>query len=144
VEVLLAATEDDAFNALVCRRFTTEFGQQNVYQVAYAERDETAHRFHREWRGSIIIDQDITLADLNRRTAAGWRFRTEPVRSEDMHDALRPSSGLRLPVALVEANGGLLFASPETKLSVGGKGTLILFEAPDQRPDGTGERRGDR
>lgn len=86
----------------------------------------------------------VALADLNRRAAAGWRFRTEPVQGEALHDALRPASGLRLPVAIVEANGALIFASPETKLPIGGKGTLVVFEAPNQRPDGAGEGRGDR
>ena len=36
------------------------------------------------------------------------------------------------PVLLIEANGELRFASPETELSVGSKGTLVVFEAPEQ------------
>src|SRR5690606_30100488 len=83
IESLLAATEDDAFNALVCRKFAPELGQQNVHQLAYADRSEAAPRFHREWRGKIIIHREATLAELNRRLSEGWRFELKPVRGED-------------------------------------------------------------
>lgn len=142
-EYLLAATEDDAFNALLCRKFATDLGQQNVYQVAYAGRGEAAPRFHREWRGNIVIDGEMPLAELNRRVAEGWRFRAVPVQGAEARDGLRPS-GSRLPVAFVRENGELLFASPETELHVGGKGTLVVFEAPEHPPAEAGGRPGDR
>ncbi|WP_162913237.1 cation:proton antiporter [Rhodospirillaceae bacterium SYSU D60014] len=129
-EFLLAATEDDAFNALVCQKFAPEFGQQNVHQLAYADRSETAQRFHREWRGKIIIAREATLAELNRRLSEGWRFELKPVRDEDTREALDPSPDSSIPVVLVKTGGGLLFASPESEFSPDVQGTLVVFQAP--------------
>src|SRR3546814_16643566 len=63
-EFLLAASADDAFNALVCVRFATEPGQQHVNQLAYAREDHHNLNLSREWRGKIVITRDGILEPL--------------------------------------------------------------------------------
>src|SRR3546814_3349105 len=53
LEYLLAATDDDAFNALVCTRFAPNIGQQRVFQTPLAHGTGDQLDFGREWRGRI-------------------------------------------------------------------------------------------
>jgi len=107
-EHLLAATPDDAYNALVCTRFASEFGRERVFQIAP---DESSGRnaASREWRGKIAIGADMVHQRLSDLMQGGAAFVMEPVPA-DIETAVpfEPS----WPVALVSAAGVTMF-SPE-------------------------------
>ena len=108
-EHLLAATPDDAYNALVCTRFAAELGRERVYQIAP---DNSSGRYaaSREWRGKIAVATNLIhqrLSDLMQRGAA---FIVEPV-EEGPQRSTTSESGW--PVALVSADGSLSLFSPE-------------------------------
>ncbi|RZL28300.1 MAG: sodium:proton antiporter, partial [Sphingomonas sp.] len=63
-EHLLAATPDDAYNALVCTRFASELGRERVYQIAPDE-SSGRHAASREWRGKIAVDADMVHLRLS-------------------------------------------------------------------------------
>ncbi len=139
IEFLLAATPNTAFNALVCVRFAPNLGQQHVYQTAVAE-PTGALVVDRKWRGKVLIDGDMPLERLLERHAQGWRFAVEDLDHDGSgKKAFRTDPDRRLPVALVQSDGALLFASPDTELPLRVGGKLVVFRAPDAGPAaGTG------
>ena len=108
-EHLLAATPDDAYNALVCTRFATEFGRERVYQITP---DESSGRnaASREWRGKIAIGTDMVHQRLSDLMQGGAAFVVEPVIADPQPERLDEPSW---PVALVGATGSVSLFSPE-------------------------------
>ena len=108
-EHLLAATPDDAYNALVCTRFVPEFGRERVYQIAP---DESTGRnaASREWRGTIAIGVDLVHQRLSDLMQAGAAFVIEPAVTVEMKEAISEESW---PVALIGTNGSFSLFSPE-------------------------------
>lgn len=105
-EHLLAATPDDAYNALVCTRFASELGRERVYQIAPDE-SSGRHAASREWRGKIAVDADMVHLRLSDLMQGGAAFVVEPVPADA--DAGQPG----WPVAVVSAGGGFTLVSPD-------------------------------
>jgi len=108
-EHLLAATPDDAYNALVCTRFATEFGRERVYQTAP---DESSGRnaASREWRGKIALGTDMVHQRLSDLMNGGAALVVEQVPADaETTQTHEPS----WPVALVSATGSLSLFSPD-------------------------------
>lgn len=99
-EHLLAATSDDAYNALVCTRFGSELGRERVYQIAPDESGER-HATSREWRGKIAVAQDLTYARLADLMAGGAVFATQA------------SDQPAWPTAVLSTGGGFTMFSPD-------------------------------
>ena len=119
-EHLLAATPDDAYNALVCTRFASEFGRERVYQIAPDE-SSGRHAASREWRGKIAVAADMVHQRLADLMGGGAAIVTEPVTAEgDM-----PATEAGWPVALVSAGGGFTLFSPDDD-SEGNSGDLVV------------------
>jgi NhaP-type Na+/H+ or K+/H+ antiporter len=71
---LLATTNNDAYNALVCARFAPELGRQNIFQLAANEVAEP-RKPSPELRGRTAMNQKVQYEDLQRRWYQGWGFR---------------------------------------------------------------------
>ena len=107
-EHLLAATPDDAYNALVATRFAAEFGRERVYQIA-PDDSSGRHAASREWRGKIAVGADMVHQSLSDLMQGGAAFVVEPFRA----DAAPNGSDSGWPVALIAANGSFTMFSPE-------------------------------
>lgn len=136
-EHILAATPDDAYNALVCTRFATEFGRERVYQVAP---DESSGRnaTSREWRGKIAVGMDMVHERLSDLMEGGAAFVVEPVRATA--DAVAPVEP-SWPVALVAADGGFTLFSPDDESQSSPGDLLIRLYQPALAPAPVVKRR---
>lgn len=134
VDHVLAATRDDAYNALVCTRFAPEMGREQVHQIAprsgaYTKADAAT----RDWRGRVVLREDAHHDHLAHLLKQGWSFRSIPFRGK-LPDACRPDAdGWNLLV--VRPDGSLTVLSPEADAIVPAEGTLVRFAAPDPEPD---------
>ncbi len=109
---LLATTNNDAYNALVCARFAPELGRQKIFQLASGEVAEP-RKPSPELRGCTAMSQDIQYEDLQRRWYQGWGFR---------RSALTETFGVEM----------LMTALPQDAvpvLVIGPKQQVRLFEA---------------
>ncbi len=70
---LLATTNNDAYNALVCAHYAPELGRQQVFQLADQEVTE-ARRPSPAARGRHAFSNDIQYEDLQRHWYRGWGF----------------------------------------------------------------------
>jgi Trk K+ transport system NAD-binding subunit len=121
-DYLLAATADDAYNALVCTRFAAELGRERVYQIAP---DESSGRnaAAREWRGKIAVATDMVHGRLSDLMKLGAVFLVEPVAAEPLE---RTQSQPNWPIAVIAAAGTLALFSPEQQDEVPSPGDLIV------------------
>ena len=127
---LLAASDNDAYNALVCTRFGNEFGRSRVFQIPMpaADQHETKGLIS-ALRGQSAFADIALYEEILRRYFQGWRFQKTRFTDSYTHDdykALVPDETFASMV--VRPNGALrlgpLDAAPEPE------DTLINFVAP--------------
>jgi hypothetical protein len=139
LEYLLAATSDDAYNALVCTRFAPDLGRERVHQPAFSVESGQGVATSREWRGKIAIHDDLHHARLLELSQAGYVFRAVAVAEAGVIPDAPGVEGW--PVLLVGAKGALSFFSPEHELGVAPGDTVIRFQAAPLEPAARVRRR---
>ncbi|CAN5843568.1 sodium:proton antiporter [soil metagenome] len=78
---LLCATDNDFYNALVCKSWGHEFGYHRAFQLAtHQERDPEARRMTVQQRGRIAFDPSADYETLDARLRDGWTIRTTKLR----------------------------------------------------------------
>ena len=86
-QVLVAATDNEAYNALVCNEFAHEIGRDSVYQLGEAN-DEDHRKLPESLRGRAMFASGFGVDDVSRRQAEGWVFRRTRLSNQfDMDDA---------------------------------------------------------
>ena len=134
IDYLLAATQNDIYNSLVCAKLSTEIGGARVFQVAPGGDElEGWLELDREWRGQAIGAPPLDFKLARKRFGSGWRFELrEHGPDEEFSKALLAESQGEGATALlaVRRNGDLSFAtteSPELTLAEGDR-LLVLVE----------------
>lgn len=123
VDYLLAATDDDAYNALVCSRLAPELGRERVHQLALGSGRLDAHSMPgRTWRGKVVGDRELDFATANDLFNDGWEFELLHVGAE-----APPASDQRKPLLAIRPDGGLDFHSPESGAAVKAGDLLLVF-----------------
>jgi NhaP-type Na+/H+ or K+/H+ antiporter len=127
LDYLYAATDDDAYNALVCTRFAPELGRERVHQPAPSEERQQLQT-SRDWRGKYAPPPPLTYARLSELSAEGYGF-APAAPSADAPQA----DERRWPVLTVGSDGALTFVSPDQEAAAQGEQTVIWFQ-PLQAP----------
>ncbi len=106
---LIAATDNDDYNALLCTDFGPEFGRGNVFQIGRpaGAREEDRHSLAVTLGGRPLLEDVGGHATLNARVAAGWGFRKTTLSRDFDEQTLRSQS---------EKDGRLLLARRGSRL----------------------------
>lgn len=121
---LIAVTENEAYNALVCSEFAPELGRDNVYQLGDAAGDDP-RSLPDALRGRTLFASGLGVEEIAYRRAGGWHFVSRAVGESDEDEAL--PEGDRL--LLVRPDGGLKFFSHASRPTASA-GDIILAFAP--------------
>lgn len=110
-EYMVAATDDEAYNALVCSTFVPEMGRENLYQVAASpERIEKAKEFNKTVGGKILFDTSAHFQAINSRAEGSDVFRkTELTERYSYEQYLKDRDEGSLLLFIVKASGKLEF-----------------------------------
>jgi len=123
---LLAATDNDAYNALVCSQLAAELGRRHVFQVASPDEEERG--MSRALRGRVLADAALTGEEIERRLGNGWEFVLEPVEeAREGGDASDEST--RVLIAVIRDDTEVEFNSPDDPLPLEA-GDVALWLAP--------------
>ncbi|MFL0355325.1 cation:proton antiporter [Erythrobacter sp. GH1-10] len=130
-QVLVAATDNEAYNALVCNEFAHEVGRDSVYQLGENVEDDDKHALPESIRGRALFKSGFGVTDVNERQQQGWVFRKTRLSDEfdfaQAQEKLPDSANMLL---LVRASGTLRFfthaAVPEPRPG----DTIISFTPP--------------
>ena len=118
---LLAATNNDAYNALVCAHYAPELGRQRVYQLAPDEVAEP-RRASPAARGRTAFADDIQYEDLQRSWYQGWAFHNTGITDAFGVGAFRsglPEDAILVLVIGVRKDVRLIEAGKELKAEPG-------------------------
>jgi len=129
---LVAATENEAYNALVCNEFAHEIGRDSVFQLGESADGEDRHSLPESLRGRALFESGFGVEDVSERQRQGWVFRktrlSEEFDFEKMQEKLPDAANMLL---LVRDNGNIRFfthaARPEPRA-----GDVILSFSPPQ------------
>ncbi|GAA0737741.1 cation:proton antiporter [Sphingomonas japonica] len=122
-QLLLAASDNDSYNALVCADLGPEMGYEKMAQTAPAQRGGG--------RAPILLESAATVDDLQRRIADGWGFgRTRLTDQFGFADyrARLPDGGE--PIAVKRAGGGLDLFTDANKPTPAENDEIISFVPP--------------
>jgi len=137
---LIAATPNDAYNALVCVEFAPELGRHRVFQVAGQEvDDDDAEGIAFTSRGRTLSSRPRSFDALTRDWWRGWRFRSTNLSEEYPLKALYEDRGEDLDILLAKrADGTLDFIQPGQQARA--EGTMVLSFCPvKDTPQARGE-----
>ncbi len=129
---LLAATGNDAYNALVCSAYLTHLGPNNVYQLAMHTRDQDeAKGLRNSARGQIAFKEDVRFESLLGMYYIGWGLKktqfTEEFGLETYFETNPPDL---LPLVLIRENKDLTLVTGKTELKIKPGDTLISYCPP--------------
>lgn len=128
---LLAATDNDAYNALVCKHFAAEMGRHHVFQLPDTSVEEPdPKRLSRTMRGLIMPAERAWYEELMSNWYHGWTFQKTLLTDEFTYERFQETFPAgSLPVAMVKADKAIQLYSPE--LSIKPKpGDMIVWFGP--------------
>jgi hypothetical protein len=130
VDYVLAATDDDSYNALVCARLAPDLGQERVTQLAMHGGRLDRHAVPaRDWRGKVVGGEGLDHAAANALLAEGWRFEVADVPAEADYEKAR-SNPDETVVMTIRPDGSLAFHSPEHRARLHAGDRLVTFRPP--------------
>jgi len=130
-QALIAATDNEAYNTLVCSEFAPEIGTDRVYQLGETQEDSDHRAIPASLRGRALFTTGFGVDDVHQRQQEGWVFRrtklSEKFDVEDAREKLPEASSMLL---LIEPDGEMRFfthaAAPEPKPG----DTIISYSPP--------------
>ena len=129
--MLVAATDNEAYNALVCNEFAHEIGRDSVYQLGEAGDDADKNALPESLRGRALFESGFGVSDVNLRQAQGWVFRKTKLSPEfnfaDAQEKLPESTHMLL---LLRDAGRLRFFTHAARPEPRAGDTIISFTPP--------------
>ncbi|MEO0575213.1 MAG: sodium:proton antiporter [Pseudomonadota bacterium] len=131
VRTVLAATSNDAYNALVCMSIAPEVGQSRVFQLAMGRADDDDPKaVARGMRGNIAFDKDAVFEKLWRNHVRGWLFaKTRLTEGYSYSDFLGDQSTDSIAI-LVVSDGNVQFVSAQASVEPKAGDTIVYFAPP--------------
>ncbi len=133
VQAVLAATSNDAYNALVCTTMAPEVGQARVFQLPgdFGQEDDP-RGLARERRGNIAFDNDAIYERLWRWHVRGWQFyKTRLTETYGYSDFLGDCPAEAIQILVCNEDGAVKFrtAHQETEPAAG---DTIVYYGPER------------
>lgn len=132
VRTLLAATSNDAYNALVCMSIAPEVGQSRVFQLPMGKaEDDDPKAVTRQVRGNIAFSKDAVFERLWRNHVRGWTFqKTRLTESYSYSDFLGDQQADALTILVIGNDDAVQFIASQTEIEPKAGDTIVYFAPP--------------
>ncbi|MGE7666822.1 cation:proton antiporter [Ureibacillus composti] len=128
-ETLIAASGEDAYNALICHRFLPEYGREHIYQTPMHTGDPSD--YSKSLGGKTFLDHGYDIHTLNRLVDEGYTIRkttlTEQYTYSDYEEDQK--SQTTIPLFAVDQDNNLFFLEDNKKRSLDGV-TIVSLTSP--------------
>src|SRR5690606_31136582 len=133
---LIAASDDDSYNALVCTDLGPEMGRYNVFQLGRAraqdgEERAERHQLHFTVGGRMLFRDGLDYASLEQLIHQGWEFSrtrlSETFDSESFLASRPPESRI---LFAIKAKGRLSVSTAAERAKLGPGDTIVSFGPP--------------
>lgn len=134
---LLCATDNDFYNALVCRAEGRDFGRHRTFQLAtHQESRQESKRLTLQQRGHIAFDSSADFETLHQRLDEGWKVQSKSLREKFGFDQLKGLLGEPgrdwLLLGGITPDGEFRLYSREQRFRLESGWTTLYF-APEQK-----------
>ncbi len=136
---LIAATDNDDYNALVCTDVGPELGRNKVFQIGRHEHSEGEHDLPASLGGRTLLNSGANVDLLDLRLARGWGFQTDEITEELNFDAYLSARHEKAETVAVIRKGSVTFAHAAHDIA-GRKGDVIISFAPAQAAPSASEK----
>lgn len=141
---VLAATDNDAYNALVCTRYAGELGRNRVYQLPMAAAEDDPKGILPSLRGTVVFGEAGVYENLLRRHFQGWRCqKTKLSQDFDFEDLKRTLDPEALFMMRLRPDASLVFATSSAPLEPETGDVVITFAPERSRERGNAPARND-
>nr|WP_245223931.1 sodium:proton antiporter [Rhizobium halophytocola] len=126
---LIAATDNDDYNSLLCTDFGPELGRSNVFQIG--RHTSTAHDRYAmpsTIGGRALFRDNDSFDGLQARIQSGWAFHKTRISAEYPYEMFEAERSERLDILFVlKKSGRLAFASGKSQLRPEAGDVIIAF-----------------
>lgn len=130
-QVLVAATENEAYNALVCNEFAHEIGRDMVYQLGENQSKDSRTALPESIRGRALFEDGFGVGEVNERIREGWVFNKTTLSDEfGFEDAQAKLSNDASLLLIVRENGTLRFFTHAVRPEPRAGDTIISYAPP--------------
>ncbi|MGJ8573074.1 MAG: cation:proton antiporter [Hoeflea sp.] len=126
---LIATSDNDAYNALVCTDFGPELGRSHVYQIGRPD-EKARQALNFTLGGRSLTKEPVGFLDLREKLLKGWTFQLTRLSEEfdwEDYEASRPQGALVL--MWIKPSGAIVFAATASN-SPGEKDRVLSFAMP--------------
>ncbi|WP_432201645.1 cation:proton antiporter [Erythrobacter sp. W53] len=133
-QVLVAASENEAYNTLVCNEFAHEIGRDKVYQLGEEGDDDDKHALPESLRGRALFEAGYGVTEVNERQQEGWVFRKTKLSDEfDFEAAQEHLPDEAHMLLLVRPDGRMRFFTHAARPDPQVGDILVSFAPPQER-----------
>ena len=129
---LVAATENEAYNALVCNEFAPEIGRDAVYQLGEAGHHDDPRALPTSIRGRSLFASGVDMGEMHRRQEEGWEFRktrlSEQFGFAEAQEALPEGADFLM---LIRKSGALRFFTHAARPTPGPDDIVLSYSPPE-------------
>ena len=130
-QVLVAATDNEAYNALVCNEFAHEIGRDSVYQLGEDSHGDDKHSLPESIRGRALFKSGYGVDEVNEKRREGWVFKKTRLSDEfDYEDAQEKLPDSATMLLIVRESGTLRFFTHASTPEPRAGDTIITFAPP--------------
>lgn len=131
-EILIAATEEDSYNSLICQRFVPEMGRENIFQTPIYTGNP--NDYSKSVGGKKLFDQEYNIHTLNRYVEEGYMIRkTNLTEQYTLEHFLVDSSHKTIPLFAVDKDNNLVFLSNAKKRAFEPGTTIVSLTSPTRK-----------
>ncbi|WP_173918481.1 sodium:proton antiporter [Halobacillus sp. Marseille-Q1614] len=137
-EYMVAATEYDSYNALVCTTFVPEFGRSNLYQLSLRKQQQgdNLEDLGRTIGGKVLIGQSASWEELNRLIKMGYIFRKTTITEQFKYmDYLKNMNEGAMMVFVRKPSKKIEFFSNESQPKVETGDVIVSLTPPNKEKE---------
>ncbi len=133
-QVLIAASENEAYNTLVCSEFAPEIGTDSVYQLGEGGDNEDHRSLPASLMGRALFASGLGAADVHQRQMDGWIFRrtklSDQFNIDDAKEVLPEAANMLL---LLKPGGKMRFFTHASAPEPQAGDTIVSFSPPGKK-----------
>lgn len=133
-QYMIAASDLNSYNALVCKAFIKEMGRNNIYSL-YNENGENATDLLDKYDKRILTKENISQDELNDRVERGFQFNTTKLTKKSFDQFVEERTEQSLLLFALKPSGKLEFSTHEGQVKGEQGDTIVSLDPPNIKKD---------
>ncbi|MFZ0369575.1 MAG: sodium:proton antiporter [Halobacillus sp.] len=133
-EYLIAATELDSYNALVCTTFVPEFGRNNLFQLSLSDREgDNLENLVHTIGGRVLFKEGASWEELNIMVESGYVFRKTNITEQYKYENYLNNIDSEAVILFIKKPSGKIeFFSPEVENRAENGDVVVALTPPSK------------